>query len=460
MIVDFNTNERQLEALKLVQDGNHTMILFGGAIRGGKTFWGLSTLLILCKVFPKSRWCVVRESMEKIRTTTIPSFMRIEPSGNLKRSPFEYTHPNGSVIMFKSENFANDKELNWMRGLEVNGFLFEELNEMQFQTFNKAFERSGSWKVEPNMPLPYILATCNPTNGWVKTEIYEKHKSGTLNPKWRYVQSKITDNEANLDPVYIESLKQLPFYEYEVFVNGNWDLQIKRGGEFWKAFELDSNVKPAFYSKAPVHISIDENVNPYLSCSMWQVQSNCATQIQEFAMRNPKNTVRDLCTSIVNYLKSVDHKDVVYIYGDRTSLKEDTKLEKGVNFFSIIRSYISEHYETAMRLPTSNPSVTMSGAFINACYEYNFSDIKITIGEHCKLSINDYIESKEASDGTILKEKTKDPLTNVTYEKNGHFSDAKRYFLTKCFESAYLKFQEKPTKFSPTIHIKQNNKKR
>jgi hypothetical protein len=108
MIIDFATNKKQQYALEAVQSELYRFILFGGAIRGGKTVWGLSTLLILCKVFPGSRWCVIRENSEKIRTTTIPSFEKLGATGSLKRSPFEYKHFNGSSILFKSERTELD----------------------------------------------------------------------------------------------------------------------------------------------------------------------------------------------------------------------------------------------------------------------------------------------------------------------------------------------------------------
>ena len=60
----------------------------------------------------------------------------------MKTNPYEYTHHNGSIIMFKGENYDNDKDLDWLKGLEVNGFLFEEINECQHDTLNIAFGRA------------------------------------------------------------------------------------------------------------------------------------------------------------------------------------------------------------------------------------------------------------------------------------------------------------------------------
>ena len=54
------------------QVNEYDVILYGGAIRGGKTFWGLGTLIIYCKMFPGSKWIVVRDSIETLKRNTLP----------------------------------------------------------------------------------------------------------------------------------------------------------------------------------------------------------------------------------------------------------------------------------------------------------------------------------------------------------------------------------------------------
>ena len=110
----------------------------------------------------------------------------------------------------------DDKELNRFKGLECNGFLLEEINELHQQTFYKCIERAGS-HIIPNGPKPIILATCNPTNNWVKELVYDHWKEGTLPPNWMYIPSKIFDNPF-IPQDYLESLKSMPRYEYQVFV--------------------------------------------------------------------------------------------------------------------------------------------------------------------------------------------------------------------------------------------------
>lgn len=403
----------------------------------------------MCQVFPNSRWVVVRENMEKIRTTTIPSFLKINPSGKLKQSPYEYTHPNGSVILFKSESYATDKELDWMKGLECNGFLFEEINECQEKTFNKAFERSGSWII-PNstrQPKPIILATCNPTFGWVKSRVYDPWKNGQLPNKWLYIPSKITDNvdengKSHLSQDYIDSLLNMPKFEYMVFVEGNWDIQIKTGGEFYKNFELSKHVGNTSYNPAlPLHISWDDNVNPYIPCGIFQIEGLDIRMIDEISGESPNNTVKAVCNEIKR--KYPAHTSGMFVYGDATANKEDTKMEKGFNFYTLIMDNLAQ-YKPVNRVSKSNPSVVMRGNWINTVFETNLGGINVTIGENCIKAITDFVSLKEAPDGTKHKETETNSKTGVRYQKYGHYTDLFDYIMTTAFSIQYESYKSVP----------------
>ena len=78
-VIEFTS--KQSEAFECVRSEKFNFILYGGAIRGGKSYWGLITLLMLCRVFPGSRWCVIRQDSERIRSTTIPTFSKILKKG-------------------------------------------------------------------------------------------------------------------------------------------------------------------------------------------------------------------------------------------------------------------------------------------------------------------------------------------------------------------------------------------
>lgn len=439
---------KQTEAMQAIESERFDFILYGGAIRGGKTVWGLSALLVLCQIYPKSRWCVIREDLEKIRTTTIPSFTKLEPSGKLRQSPYEYTHPNGSVILFKSENYALDKDLDWMKGLEVNGILFEEINECQKQTFFKGFERSGTWiitnaKYQPN---PILLATCNPTYGWVKELIYDRWKIGTLPERWKYIAAKITDNvdkngKLNLPQAYIDNLNNLPTFEYMVFVEGNWDIQLKTGGEFLRSFELSKHVRPIKreFDKT-IHVSIDSNVYPYIAISVFQLIKDgdkwIIRQIDELPASDPDNSAQRAGKKIAKYLEG--YNQPVFIYGDRSTKSRNNIDDNKRSFFQIINESIkSEGFVTVDKMDKHAPSVASIGDFVNAIFDGIINNIQIEIGENCKASISDYIETKTDKDGSILKKRVTDPKTKVSYEPHGHLTDCLKDFIYQAFLDEY-----------------------
>ncbi len=430
---------KQSRAMDAIASEQYTFILFGGAMGGGKTFWGLSALLIMCEIFPGSRWCIIREDMEKIRTTTIPSFKKLQPSGTLRESPFNYTHPNGSVILFKGENYDNDKDLQWLKGLEVNGFLFEEINECNQDTFELAFSRAGRWECAPNRPKPIILATCNPTKNWVKTLVYDRWVNGTLPPNWLYLPSSIEDNP-HLTNEYKQNLGSLPRYKYEVFVKGNWDVQLKTGGEFYKCFNLQQHTGSYPYNPTlPLHISWDDNVNPYLPCGIFQISVMELRMVAEIAAVTPGNTISAVCSELLRMYPA--HNAGMFIYGDATANKQDTRLEKGYNFFRLILDALRQ-YQPVNRVLASNPSVVMRGNWINTVFEKEPRGLRFRIDESCKHAITDFTCLKEAADGTKLKEMDTNPITKVRYQKLGHFTDLFDYIACSAFANDFAAWQK------------------
>lgn len=455
----FESFPKQDEFLEAVFGGKHNFILYGGAIRGGKTFAGLGALLLLCKVYPKSKWVVVRNTLQTLKLNTIPSFRKICPIAFIKsynQDTQTVTFTNDSQIIFLGENYADDKDLNRFKGLECNGFLLEEINELQQKTFFKAIERAGS-HILPKQPRPLILATCNPTNNWVKELVYDKWKLNGLPDNWLYIPSKITDNPF-IPEDYKQSLKSMPPYEYEVFVNGNWDLQERTGAEFYKYFSLDKHVKPCHYNPdLPLHLSWDENVNPYLPLGIFQIQGKEIRVIDLILGRNPNNTIRDVCKEFI--FKYKDHKAGVFVYGDATSQKEDVKQEKGYNFFSVVLKELAK-FSPIKRVPQSNPSVVMRGQFINGIFWNNFNEITFKVAPHLKEAINDFTNTKEAADGTKAKINVKDSKSGVSYQEYGHISDLTDYLICEVFKIDFKLFQSGGiTSFTGSVGSREINEK-
>lgn len=236
-----------------------------------------------------------------------------------------------------------------------------------------------------------------------------------------------------------ERLKHTDYNAYKVNVLGEWG-NIRQGGEFYKNFKAENQVKKHKYNpNLPLHLSFDENVNPYVSLSIYQAEDLKSWKVKEICLEHPLNTLKHTLSRFKKEYPS--NKQTVYIYGDRTSLKGDTKLEKGQNFFTIIEDDLKRAgYIVKRRLPKKNPSVVSRGNFINEIFGSNTLGIEYTIDENCTRTIDDYESVKESSDGKKFKEKTKHPITKVVYEKYGHLTDTDDYFICEYYKKQYEKY--------------------
>lgn len=463
----FDPFPNQIRFLEAIFSFKYSVILFGGAIRGGKTFGGLGALILLCKMFPRSRWAIVRDSLPTLKRNTIPSFRKICPEsfcvgGSLdeayNKDTQTVTFTNGSQIIFFAENFDADKELFRWRGLEVNGFLLEEINELQFKSFNKAIERAGSHIIrDGKQPPPMIIGTMNPAQNWTKETFYVPYVNGSLPANWFYLTSKIFDNPF-IPKEYIESLKSMPKHEYSVFVDGDWNVVNMTGGEIYRSFAIANNTidnqintstgRPELYDpERPIHITFDENVNPYITANVWQIFDNdpelfgtpasirrVLVQIDEFTLSQPENKIDKLCGRISERYAS--HTAGMFIYGDATSNKDDVKLDVGATFYTIIMNRLSKFHPSS-RVPESNPSVVNRTNFKNSVFEVNFMDVAIFIGSNCRNSIADYLNVKQDADGTKKKTRQTNSETGVSFEPFGHTSDANDYFVCVALADEY-----------------------
>ncbi len=433
-------------------------ILFGGAIRGGKTFWGLKTLIFFCEMFPGSRWVVIRKDLSRIRENTIPSFEKmldenIPGAGILKRNPYNYEHPNGSKILFRGENIDKDPELNKFKGFEANGFLLEELNELAAATLQKSFERAGSWIISKlginNQPKPIVLGTTNPTQGWVKEQIYTPFIHKTLKPSWIYIPSYITDNPF-LPQSYIDGLNELNEYEYRVFVLGDWDVVLQSGGEFLHEFKLNRHLFNLNIDiNKTLHVSIDSNVLPYIAITLWQLEQTetgawIVEQVAELPAGEPNNSAKMSGKYLVDFLEKIGYQNKVFLYGDPTT-KAMNNID--INKKSFLKLFKSAIYEAGFlieeRFFSKAPNVSLTGDFINEILARELFNIQIKINETCKESINDYIKVKTDKDGGMHKQRIKNRTTGVSYEPHGHMTDTLRYFVCKVFEDEFKKYSKR-----------------
>jgi len=240
-----------------------------------------------------------------------------------------------------------------------------------------------------------------------------------------------------------ERLKRKNNEEYDVYALGEWGV-IRTGGEYLHSFRKSDHVKKATFNPLyPIHISVDNNVLPYISVTFYQAIENELRQVHEICAEDPLNTVTKAGQAAKKHLEDIGYNDIVYLYGDASTKAGNTIDDEKRSFLDKFKEQIESGYIVEDRVPKSNPSVSMSGEFVNSILAGNEEGLSIVIDESCKKSITDYESVKKDVNGGILKVRIKDKSTQQTYEPFGHLTDTLRYVVVKVFEKEYTIFSNR-----------------
>lgn len=296
----------------------------------------------------------------------------------------------------------------------------------------------------------------------ITTNITSKH----ISKEGNFVIYKVTylNNKFIVGPQFVdqhtiddfEKDKIEDFNYYQIYGLGNWG-KIRVGGEFWKDFNSNKNVTDCKWNESlPIHLAWDENVNPYLTCLVFQIEGKAVRQIDEICLPDPRNRRRYVAEEFkARY--PVERVKGLFVYGDRTSWKEDTGKEKGENFFTDILNYLKE-YKPSLRLQSVNPSVVQSGGFVNQLWAGRIEGVYLEVSKKCVKSIYDYQYALEDSDGTLKKSKKTHPVTKVSYEEFGHPSDCLRYLCTVALSDEYNHYMRggRKTEIKPVTFVRKH----
>lgn len=450
------------------------LVLWGGRGSSKSTFTA-QKLIYRCLVDPYFRFLLIRKVAENVKDSQWQTIkdevyrMGLQSLFTFTTSPLEINCTNGNKFLCR----GLDKPEKIKSVKDPSGAWYEEGNQMTEEDFITVTTSIRSSQA------PYLqeIFSFNPeydgadyTDFWIhkyffgsrpETERSFRDKVKLTLPNGDKLEYNYTVHHSTYEdnrfigPEAIatyEALKATNYYYYQVFCLGIWGRKVT-GGEFYKCFDQSKHIGATTYAPADaLHISFDENVNPYITLTIYQIKGNHVKQIDEICLETPRNTLRDLCNEFQRKYQS--HTAGLFVYGDATSRKADVKLEKGYDFYKLIRNYL-ESYKPLFRVPKSNPAVVMRGNFINTALE-GFEGIKITIGDNCKNSIADFTNVKEAPDGTKAKLKVRDSETKVSYEQFGHCSDTFDYLLCEAFKNLFTLYQNGRQSFDRKI-VPRNN---
>ena len=288
-----------------------------------------------------------------------------------------------------------------------------------------------------------FIVTFNPIDEdhWLKRRFFDVADEQVYTLKTTFLDNAFLDEDYKkhlLERVRInENL-------YKVYVLGEWG-RATRGGEFYKCFLYSQHVgRNEYDDQLPLHVAFDFNVNPYVTCIVFQIQGKKAMQIDEILLSHPRNTTLAACAELER--RYYNHRAGMFIYGDPGGLKQSTMddtfvrvKEQNHSEFNMILNQLKK-YHPELRVPRSYPPVKERGNFINQIFATNYEGITILFDERCKKTVEDFSNGKEASDGTKHKEMAKDEVTGIPCQKYHHISDAFDYLITSAFTNEYIKY--------------------
>jgi len=406
---DFEINFKQSDycwtAAEALQGENaYRHLFYGGAIRGGKSFASLSILAYAAAEYPGSRWHVFRRDMPALLRTTIPSMEKIlqgDDDWRWSRNPANYFVENiisGGRIYFCGEGLMHDPELNDLLGLETNGILFEQIEELSEKLWQMGTSRIGSWLI-PKMPKPITLATFNPTQTWIKERIYEPYREGTLEPHLYYMNALPSDN-AYVTPEQWEAWSKLDERYRLQYIEGDWT-DFGTDGLWAFAFEPEKHIaKEEILAdrRQYLYLSFDFNRNP-ICCSAIQYIDEQIRVIETIKLKN--SDIYAICNHILTL-----YPGFMYIVtGDASGNNSSALVQNSQTYYTVIKVQL-RLMQNQMQVPLSNPHLADNQVLINTLLSKY--DVRIN-AQKARDLIYDLRNVKMNPEGTIVKTNRANP---------------------------------------------------
>ena len=435
------------------------IFIYGGS-SSSKSYTIAQRLIVYAMEGKDNNSYVFKLVSEKIDETIYATFLKIVNSWDLQDYFVFQKHHIKCKLTGSFIDFSGLDNADKVKGLEGYRKIFiDELDQVSHEAYKQLRKRLRGQKNQQ------IIAAFNPVSemSYIKTQIFDKEilkelptRAGDLkqiNEKGNMLLIRtnylfniwiVGDGKGGgfidqhtIDDFETDKVNDINYYN--IYALGHWG-KLRTGGEFFKQFKTEKHVGNYEYNdQLPLHISFDENVLPYLTLNVFQTQNGHLIQIDEIHLKDPLNTLKDTCEEFLRRYDKNPHG--LFVYGDATSKKADTKLQKGQNFYLLIKGYLSK-MRPSFRIPKANPSVLMSRRFVNDILAGELEGLRFGVDSKCRNSINDYQYCTEDAEGKVNKKVIKDKVTGQSYQEFGHCCDVLRYIFTAMHIDKYKKFQK------------------
>lgn len=189
------------------------------------------------------------------------------------------------------------------------------------------------------------------------------------------------------------------------------------------------------------------NVLPYISVGYWQADLSKGKdmyQIAETTAESPNNSARRAAKLVSKRLQELGYDGKIYLHGDASAKSANTIDDEKRSFMDLfIDTLKKDNWIVEDKVGNRNPSVSMTGEFVNAVFEKSLPGLSISIDDSCRVSIEDYQSVQKDANGAILKTKIKDSVTKQSYEEHGHLTDTLRYVVHDIMYEEYSQFSSR-----------------
>ncbi len=423
------------------------IILLYGSYGSGKSVVIVDRLIDKCQNQKYFRCYFGRKILDTVRGTVFKTITdRIKELKKEKLFNFS-DKPNGSMVITCRKNgneffpFGANDSSSLKSIKDPTDFFLEEMDQFSFEDFGFIFSRLRTEKANTQLWGAFNTERVYQSH-WIRKILFDgEYASMAFKLKANYYDNEFINRED-----YEQKLRLISGGNsavYNAIANGEWGM-VRTGDEFWKQFSEQKHVKKLKLGPGTIHVSLDDNVNPYVTVSIWQIDTanKIIRQVHELPCKSPDNNAPKAAKKLLKWLDDIGYKDVVFVYGDPSARKRSTVDENSKSFYDkFIETLNTAGIKVSNRVQKSPPEVALSGAFINEIYESNLFGWTIEISEMCFTSIEDYLLVKEDKEGKMLKKEETDKESGIRYQPNGHFSDTKRYFITTILAGEFNQYK-------------------
>lgn len=214
--IELTLSPKQELAFDLLDNPLILEVVYGGGGRSGKTYLGANYFILKCLECEGSAWLIARESLKKLKRTTLLTFFKalrdmglkegLDWKFNAQENILRFSRANGlwdggSVIFFEEmRKLPSDPEFDRFGSYDLSGGWIDECQEVHFSARDILQTRysvlSGvncdgtTWKLEKGV----TLLTCNPKRNWIYSDFVKPQKDGTIEEHRAFLPALYSDN--------------------------------------------------------------------------------------------------------------------------------------------------------------------------------------------------------------------------------------------------------------------------